>query len=308
MRLSIVTTLYCSADYIAEFYLRASAVAKLLAQDNYELILVNDGSPDNSLELAITLVAQDGHVKVIDLSRNFGHHKAIMTGLSYAKGEMIFLVDSDLEEEPEWLSVFYEYMQAKPCDVVFGVQEKRKGGWSERFTGWLFYSIYDCLTGFHFPKNLVTARLLSRRYLDALLLHKEYELTLGGLYYITGFVQRPYTIRKHNSSPTTYTFVKKLNLLVNSIVSFSSRPLVGIFVLGILVLTFSMFFSAYYVLNALVLGRPPSGWTTLIVSTWVLGGLIIASIGIVGIYVSKIFMETKQRPFTIVRAIYGEIE
>ena len=128
MKFSIVSTLYQSAPYIVEFYQRATAVAQQFAGDDYEIILVNDGSPDNSCELAIKLTETDNHVVVIDLSRNFGHHKAIMTGLVQALGEYIFLIDCDLEEEPEWLSRFTMKMGREQCDVVYGVQERRKGG------------------------------------------------------------------------------------------------------------------------------------------------------------------------------------
>jgi len=100
MKLSIVATLYQSAPYISEFYARASVAAKELVGEEFEIVLVNDGSPDNSLDLAIKLTEQDSHVVVVDLSRNFGHHKAMMTGLAHAKGDLVFLIDSDLEEEP----------------------------------------------------------------------------------------------------------------------------------------------------------------------------------------------------------------
>jgi putative glycosyltransferase len=100
MKLSIVATLYQSAPYVAEFHRRASTAAKELVADDYEIILVNDGSPDNSLDLVVKMVENDPHLIILDLSRNFGHHKAMMTGLAHAKGELVFLIDSDLEEEP----------------------------------------------------------------------------------------------------------------------------------------------------------------------------------------------------------------
>ena len=106
MKLSIVATLYQSASYIIEFHQRASDAAKTLVGTDYEIILVNDGSPDTSLDIAIELSKQDHHLVVIDLSRNFGHHKAMMTGMAQAKGERVFLIDSDLEEKPEWLIEF----------------------------------------------------------------------------------------------------------------------------------------------------------------------------------------------------------
>src|SRR6185369_8084865 len=126
MKLSIVTTLYYSEPFIKEFYNRITAEAKKIT-DSYEIIFVNDGSPDPSLAAAIELHKNDTHVKVFDLSRNFGHHKAIMTGLSHAKGDYVFLIDVDLEELPEWLGMFWKDMKNQTeFDVIYGVQDTRK--------------------------------------------------------------------------------------------------------------------------------------------------------------------------------------
>src|SRR3954471_8868653 len=126
MYLSIVTTMYQSAPYLKEFYERASAAARAIT-DEFEIIFVNDGSPDDSLEVAVSLFARDARVRVIDLSRNFGHHKAMMTGLAHARGELVFLIDSDLEEELEAVAGFYADLKDERADVVYGVQQKRKG-------------------------------------------------------------------------------------------------------------------------------------------------------------------------------------
>lgn len=132
MKLSIVTTLYKSSEYIDDFYQRISIEAYKITND-YEIIFVDDGSPDESLQKAIGLYQNDSKVKVIELSRNFGHHKAIMTGLSHAVGDYVFLIDSDLEEEPELLGRFWkELHKAEEIDVVYGVQETRKGGRFEK--------------------------------------------------------------------------------------------------------------------------------------------------------------------------------
>lgn len=306
MKLSIVATLYQSAPYINEFYERASASAKRMVGDDYEIVLVNDGTPDNSLDLAIKLTEQDSHVVVVDLSRNFGHHKAMMTGLAHAKAELIFLIDSDLEEEPEWLETFALQMKLELCDVVFGVQERRKGGWFERLSGKWYYLVFKALTGISLHENLVTARLMSRRYVDALLRHQEREVLIAGLWHITGFDQRLQVINKHCNSETTYTFRKKMSLLVNSVTSFSNAPLVGIFYIGVAISLFALAYIAYLVTHWLFLAKPMSGWTSVMASIWLLGGMVISFIGVVGIYLSKIFSETKQRPYTIVRQIYAK--
>lgn len=305
MKLSIVSTLYQSASYIAEFHQRASAAARKVVGEDYEIVLVNDGSPDNSLDLAIKLTQEDAHVVVVDLSRNFGHHKAMMTGLAHAKGERVFLIDSDLEEEPECLISFSEQMLTDRCDVVFGVQERRKGNWFERWSGQWFYHFFKALTGMALPENVVTARLMSRRYVQALLLHEEREVFMAGLWHITGFVQRPQTVKKHSTSETTYTFRRKMSLLVNSVTSFSNAPLVSIFYIGVSISLFALFYIAYLFIHWVFLAKPLSGWTSVMASIWLLGGMVISFIGVVGIYLSKIFSETKQRPYTIVRQIHA---
>ena len=308
MKLSIVATLYQSAPYIAEFYARCTAVAKAFADEDYEIILVNDGSPDNSLELAVGLTETDSRVLVVDLSRNFGHHKAMMTGLAHARGERIFLIDTDLEEEPEWLLSFAQQMIKENVDVVYGVQERRKGKWMERWSGTLFYKCFNVLTGFSLPETLVTARLMSQRYVKALLSHQEREIFIPGLWHITGFEQHPHSIQKKSSSETTYTFRKKLSLLINAVTGFSNAPLIYIFYIGTSISGLTILYIAYLIAQWFLIAKPVSGWTSLIVSIWFFGGLIVSCLGVVGIYISKIFMETKQRPYTIVRHIYTKKE
>ncbi len=219
MKLSIVTTLFQSAAYVTEFYQRATGAARELVGKDYEIIFVNDGSPDSSLELAVALTEKDEHTVVVDLSRNFGHHKAMMTGLAQSKGDLVFLIDSDLEEAPEWLLPFAKQMKEERCDVVYGVQERRKGNWVERWSGELFYRLFKILTGLALPKNIVTARLMKRAYVDALIQHREREIFIAGLCYITGFHQCPQSVTKKNTSKTTYHFWKKMSLLVNALFS-----------------------------------------------------------------------------------------
>lgn len=304
MKLSIVATLFQSARHIEEFCRRAAESARKLCGDDYEIVLVNDGSPDNSLQLAIDIAERDSHVVVVDLSRNFGHHKAMMTGLAHARGDRIFLIDSDLEEEPEWLLSFSERLAGDRCDVVYGVQGARKGGIFERWSGRLFYGIFRTLTQIDLPSNIVVARLMTRRYVNALLQHDEREVFMAGLWLITGFEQRAITVTKHSTSATTYTTRRKVAQLIDSVTSFSNAPLIGIFVVGFVMSAVSGAYALYIVVHWLFLANPPDGWTSLMASVWLLGGMIIAFIGIIGIYLSKVFSEAKRRPYTIVRHIY----
>ena len=137
---SIVTPIYETAAFIGELYSRLCSSAEKIT-DDFEIIFVNDGSPDNGLEIALELQKSDARIKVVDLSRNFGHHKAIMTGLGQAKGELVFLIDSNLKEDPELLKDFYEKLKESEVDVVFGVQRKREGGVFRKISGALYYSL-----------------------------------------------------------------------------------------------------------------------------------------------------------------------
>lgn len=306
MKLSIVATLYQSAPYIEQFYQRVSDVAKKLVGDAYEFILVNDGSPDNSLELAVRLTSIDNHVIVVDLSRNFGHHKAMRAGLEHARGERVFLIDSDLEEEPEWLIEFSEQMASGKSDVVYGVQKIRKGSLFERWSGSIYYTLLNLLLDIEHPRNITTARLMTRRYLDALLSHKEVETVISCLWVITGFKQSSRVVVKHKTNGTTYGIFKKLNHAINTIVSFSSAPLRMIFACGVVVFLSSILYAFLLIFNRIFMSKPVDGWTSIMVSIWLLGGMIISFIGIIGIYLSKVFSETKQRPQVIIKDIYGK--
>ena len=304
MELSIVTTVYYSAPYLIEFYERISKSAQKIT-DQYEIIFVNDGSPDNSMHILLDILKDDEKVKIIDLSRNFGHHKAIMTGLTHACGEKVFLIDCDLEEEPELLELFFErYNQEKDCDVVYGVQKKRKGKFFERISGEVFHRFKGFISGLKMPRNILTARLMSRRYVQNLIQFTESELYLEGLFYLTGFKQIPVTTQKLSKGKTTYTLRKKLALSINAITSLSDKPLIYIAYLGLGILSLTSIFILYFLINKLFLSEPIEGWTSLILSIWFLGGTTIFSIGIIGIYLSKVFIETKQRPYTIIRDIY----
>jgi putative glycosyltransferase len=304
MKLSIVTTLYYSSPYIHKFYERTCAACASIT-DDIEIVMVNDGSPDDSLDVAVRLAERDPRVKVVDLSRNFGHHKAAMTGLMHATGDLVFLIDVDLEEEPELVLGFYNEMQKHPrADVVYGVQDTRKGRFFERVSGDLYYRLFNALSSHKIPANLLMARLMTRRYVDALLLHRESELDISGLWTITGFEQVPVTVHKHSKPSTTYNLRRKISLTIRAITAFSNRPLLYIAATGVVILGLSFLYFLYIMYVYFFVGTPPSGFTTIALSIWFLGGLTIFCLGVIAIYLSVIFTETKHRPYTIVRQIY----
>jgi putative glycosyltransferase len=303
VKLSIVTTLYRSAPTINEFYQRSLEAAEAITRD-FELVMVNDGSPDNSLDLALALQGADPRIVIVDLARNFGHHKAMMTGLAHATGDLVFLIDSDLEEEPELLTRFHERLAKGDCDAVFGVQEARRGGIVERVTGALFFSLVDAVSDQKIPRNTVVARLMTRDYVRALVRHRDREFLIAHLWQVTGFRQIPLTIRKLSHSPTTYSLGMRVEMAIRYLTTTSTKLLYFILYAGIGIFALSLVTIVYYISRYLLSGIGVDGFTSLIVSIWFFGGLTTLILGVLGIYLSIIFSETKRRPYTVVRRVH----
>jgi putative glycosyltransferase len=302
--LSIVGTLYCSAPYLEAFVSRALAAAAGVPGE-VEVVLVNDGSPDDSLAIAKGLADRHPEVRVVDLARNFGHHRAMMCALEHARGDHVFLIDVDLEEAPELLPVFWQRMQEeRDVDVVFGQLRRRRGGWYPRTSGRLYYTLIRHLGEVPLAPNLATVRLMTRRYVDALLQYREREMFMAGLWHDAGFRQVAVPIDKGDKGETSYSLGRKLSLVVNSVTAFSAKPLRMIFYTGLVISFAGSLFALYLAWRRLFHGIPVDGWTSMMVSIWFIGGLMILFLGIIGIYLSKIFIEVKQRPYTTVREIY----
>lgn len=304
MKISVVTPLYRSALYIDELYERSVAAIRATGVDDFEFVLVNDASPDDSLEVAVALARRDPRVTVIDLSRNFGQHQAVMTGLAHASGDYVFIMDSDLEDDPSWIEQFYREMKAQPCDVVYGINHNIKRGYLYSFSRTTFYKVLNFLSPVQFPPNVCSARLMSRRYVEALLQFKERELFMAGIWHMTGFRQLAVNVVKRDSSPTTYSFIQRCGFFLDAVTAFSVRPLVLMFVLGIALSLVALGFTGWVLVRKLVYGVQIEGWTSVIVAVLLIGGASLFFNGVIAIYISKIFLEVKQRPRSIIREIY----
>lgn len=303
--LSIVTTLYRSEATVEEFYARVRAAAQAIT-DDFEIVFVNDGTPDGSLALALALYERDPRVRVIDLSRNFGHHKAMMTGLAHARGDLVFLIDSDLEEAPELLGEFHATLRDRggAVDVVYGVQRERKGGLVERISGQVFFRVFNLLSADPLPVNVLTVRLMTRRYVESLVGHQERETIIAGLWVLTGYAQIAMPVVKGSRRASSYGLIARATHFVNAVTSFSDRPLVMIFYIGTLICVLASAAAVYLIVRKLFFSVGMAGYPSLIVSIWLLGGLTIFCVGLIGIYLSKVFIETKQRPYAIIREHY----
>ena len=309
VELSIVTTLFRSAHHLEEFHRRTLAAAEALGVD-FEIVYVNDGSPDDSLDLVLAFARRDPRVVVVDLSRNFGHHMAFMAGIDHARGRRLFLIDVDLQEQPEWLLRFDDEHRRSGADVVFGVQASRQGGALRRWTGSIFYGLFNLVSEIPIPANPCTVRILSRRYAEALCQLRDRNLFLAGNYAWTGFRQVAIPVEKADPRGlTSYTPGALFRLLFTAIASFSAAPLRLIFLLGLMIAGVSSLVGVAILVRKLA---DPSGvqlgWASLMVSIWFLGGTLIAISGVLGIYVAMIFAETKHRPPYLVREVHGDGE
>jgi len=304
VKISVVTTLYHSLEYLPEFYKRISESLKQLTHD-YELVFVDDGSPDGSGRFVLELQRDDPKIVLIQLSRNFGHHQAIITGLQHANGEYVFLIDCDLEEDPELLNSFWnELIQHDEIDVVYGMQSKRKGSFFERISGRIFYRTLTFITQFEYPANTLTARLMKKLYVNAVLEYTEKALDVWSIFVLAGFNQVGIPVTKKDKGTSTYTFLKKVKLSIEIITSLSHRPLYLIFFIGLAWLFISGGHVIAILINKWIYGAQIEGWASIMASIWLIGGVVIFLLGVIGIYLSKVFVEIKNRPLTIVKTIH----
>lgn len=303
MELSVVSTLYRSEGHIEAFVERCIEAATRVCED-FEIILVNDGSPDRTMSKALTLQSKHKQVRIIDLSMNFGHHRAMMAGLCFARGTRVFLIDSDLEEDPAWLPEFWRSMDVSGADVVFGVQNKRKGRLSERVLGTAFYWAVNAMSYNSFQTNSVTARLMTSRYVAALTGFQEREFAIGDLWVRAGFEQRSFPVDKAHRGESSYSVRRRIGNALRAIVSTSTVPLSFIFFLGLAVCAVSGIYIGVLLARFSLGGTEVAGWMSLIMSVWFFGGLSLMAIGTIGIYVARVFHETKRRPYVVIRAVH----
>ena len=307
--LSIVTTLYQSESYVDKFLDSALRAGEEFGGE-FEIVLVDDGSPDSSYQIAKARAAIDGRIRAIQLTRNFGHHPAFWCAMELSRGDYCFLIDSDLEVNPEILSKFRSLLQSTKADVVYGVQEQRKGERSARLLGGVFWKLFSKLSDIEVPRDIMTERLMSRRYLDALLSMGDYNLFLGGMFFWPGFYQVPISITKvPRKDASTYNFAKRAKLLAEAVSSFSSMPLKLIFWMGISISILTGFYSVYLLFQKLVFPDTIlGGFTFLALMSAMSFGLLSVSIGVTGLYIHKIFRQTQNRPKYIIKEAYSKLD
>jgi polyisoprenyl-phosphate glycosyltransferase len=306
IEISVVAPCYNEEKCLPEFVKRTDAVLRQLKM-KYEIILVNDGSRDRSLEIAVELTKEYPHLKVANLSRNFGHQVAVTAGMDLAVGEVVVLIDADLQDPPELISELAAKWR-EGADVVYGQRKRREGETAFKLlTSKLFYRLLKKITRVNIPMDTGDFRLMNRKVVDAMKRLRESHRFIRGLVTWTGFTQAAvlYDRKPRFAGETHYPLRKMLLFSMDAITSFSILPLRMLTVLGSTILFLSILFSiVVLIVKLLDPGYFLAGFPTLVLLITFFGGIQLISLGIIGEYVGRVYEEIKRRPLYFMDGIY----
>jgi dolichol-phosphate mannosyltransferase len=277
-----------------------------VAGSNFEIVLVNDGSGDQSWQILQALASTDPHILAVNLSRNYGHQLALTAGLQLCRGERILIIDADLQDPPELLGDMMQLMDAG-ADVVYGRRRSRDGEtWFKKASARVFYRALRRLMDVDVPADAGDFRLMSRRVLDHLNSMPEHYRFVRGLVSWIGFGQVPldYDRDPRFAGETHYPLIKMMRFAVDAITGFSVTPLRGAALLGSALGIGSMSLLAYTI-GSWLLGHTVDGWTSLTTIVLVLGSVQLITIGIIGEYLGRLYIEVKRRPLFVVESVIG---
>ena len=298
--LSIVSPVYKAEKIIPLLVERIeNAVSKITS--DYEILLVEDGGPDASWSVIESIAKNNPKIKGIKLSRNFGQHPAIMAGLSQAEGEWIVVMDCDLQDQPEEIEKLYN-KALEGYDVVLAKRQSRKDGFFKRMTSLFFSKIYGYFTDTEYDNEVANFGIYNQKVIKSILeisdAIKFFPLFVKFVGYNSTSIVVEHAERAEGN--TSYSFSKLLSLAFNTIISFSNKPLKLFVKFGLTISIISFFVGIYNVYLGLTNQIEVMGYSSIIVSIWFLSGVVITTIGVTGIYVGKIFDQTKNRPTYII--------
>jgi polyisoprenyl-phosphate glycosyltransferase len=306
--LSIAVPCFNEEACLAALHERLSAAARDSADDDYEIVLVNDGSCDASWPLMRTMAADDPHLVAVNLSRNHGHQLALTAGLDLCRGDIILIIDADLQDPPELLPDMIRAMRGQDADVVYGVRRSRSGETAfKRATAHGFYRLLSRATEVDIPLDAGDFRLMSRRALDALLAMPEQARFIRGMVAWIGFRQVPFVYDRQQrfAGETKYPLKKMMRFALDALTGFSSAPLKLASHAG-LWLSFGSVLLVLYIAYAWVAGRSIPGWTSLMLVVVVLGAIQMFALALMGEYIGRLYNEAKRRPLYIVQEVAGD--
>ncbi|PLY04809.1 MAG: glycosyltransferase [Arcobacter sp.] len=300
INISVVIPVYGCNKSLNELYERLNKTLVTIS-NKYEIILINDASPDESWNCIKELAKSDDRVKGINLSRNFGQHYAITAGLDHARGDWIVVMDCDLQDQPEEIIKLYSKAQ-EGYDIVFGRRVNRQDSFFKKLSSKLFYRVYEYFSELKVDSSIANFSIISEKVLKSLNKIREGNRSYPHFINWMGYKRIDINIEhaKRPNGKTSYTFSKLVNLAINNIISQSNKPLILSIKFGFLISFFSMITGIWLIIRYYIQGITVEGWTSVMVSIYFIAGLIFANMGILGIYIGKIFDEVKDKPLYII--------
>ena len=298
--LSIVIPLYKCSVAIPELAQRLQVCLPEIS-DDYEIIMVNDGSPENDWEVLQAVAVDDKKIKGINLSRNFGQHYAITAGLEHASGEWVVVMDGDLQDQPEEIKKLYDKAK-EGFDIVLGQRSQRKDGFFKRMFSKLFYRVFSYLTNTKQDASVANFGIYSHKAIAAVLSMKDNIRYFPTLIQWVGFEKISITVEhdKRFNGKSAYSVTSLFRLAFNNIIAFSDKPLRITIKLGFFISSLAFLAGIFYLVRYLTGAITVSGFTTLIISIWFLAGIVISILGLISIYLGKVFDKVKDRPVFII--------
>ena len=298
--LSVVIPVYKAEKSLDELYSRLKSALESISPD-FEIVLVEDCGGDRSWAMIVELAKRDPRVKGIQFSRNFGQHYGITAGLDHAEGDWVVVMDCDLQDRPEEIPRLYEKAM-EGYDIVLARRGKRVDPWHKRLLSWAFYKVFSYLADMEYDGQTGNFRIMSRKVVSSFRQMREQMRFFGGLVNWMGYPTASIDVRhaERFEGKSTYTFRKLWKLASEIIIAYSDKPLRLSIRFGFAISLLSFVYGLYIIYHALFHGTPIMGWSSLIVSLYFLGGIVISILGIIGIYLGKAFDEAKRRPLYII--------
>lgn len=303
--ISVVTPVYKAESILPALYQRLKTSLETITKD-FEIIFVNDDSPQNDWNVICSLASADSRVKGINLSRNFGQHHAITAGLDHAAGDWTVVMDCDLQDQPEEIPRLYA-KGLEGYDIVFARRFRGKVSLFKRCTSYVFYRIYESLIGERMDGGIANFSIISRKVLISMRKLHEHSRTYSLFLRWVGFKSASIDVEhaERFEGKTSYTLRRLLNLALDSIVAQSNKPLRFSIGIGFAMSAISLAFMVYLFVRYFFVGIGVEGWTSVMVSIWFIGGLLFVILGILGLYIGKTYDEAKNRPLYLVMDTVG---
>lgn len=302
-KVSVVIPMYYEEAVAEECYNRVTKVLKNIKNYEYEIIFVNDGSKDKTLEILENIARKDSNVKILSFSRNFGHQAAVTAGIKYVTGDAIVIIDADLQDPPELIPEMLKLWE-QGNEVIYGKRKTRKGESKFKLlTAKMFYKTLNALSDVEIPKDTGDFRLVDRKVIDVVNSMPEHNKFLRGLFSWVGFKQTAYEYERKErfAGKTKYPLKKMLKLAGDGIISFSTKPLKLVGGLGIISIILSLAILIYSLISYIFeLNNLAPGWTSIMVAVTLFSGVQLLSIWVISEYIARIYDETKNRPQYII--------